>query len=48
MNTFTSFFCNACNASMVDRGTTCVTKLVKVPSISKNAALMSDDMPISP
>ena len=41
MKILTPLDCSARNASMVDCGTTCVVKLVNVPSISKNAALMS-------
>ena len=41
MNTFTPRSCSSCSASMEDCGITCVTKLVSVPSMSKNAALMS-------
>ena len=41
MNTRTSRAFNWRSASIVDSGTTCVTKLVSVPSMSKKAALIS-------
>ena len=41
MNTLTPRSCSRCSASTVESGTICVTKLVSVPSMSKNAAWMS-------